>query len=82
MLAFTPPSSCVVSFAERHFDLPAQERQLLVALRRQAGSSPSAMVSGGPDVPFKCFGYAVFVAQRAGFVRVGFVAEPSTEPKN
>jgi hypothetical protein len=81
-LAFTPPSSCVVSFAEGHFSLPAQERQLLVALRREVRSSSGAIVNGGPEIPYKCFGYAVFITQRAGFSEVGFVAEPPAEPEN
>jgi hypothetical protein len=79
-LAFAPPSSCVVSFTDHHFTLPAQEKQLLVALRQQVRSSMDAFVTGGPEIPYKCFGYAIFVAQRAGFARPGFIAEPPAEP--
>ena len=62
------------------FALPSDEPALLMALRRQAAMSPAARVDGDITIPYKCFGYAVYVAQRAGFKRVGFIAEPPPPP--
>jgi hypothetical protein len=80
-LAFSPPSSCIVSVASTAFSLPAQEKPLLAALRRQASTSSNAILAGGPEIPFKCVGYAVYVAQRAGFARVAFAADPPPVPQ-
>ena len=55
------------------------EAMLAKATRRWKGRSVTIL--GGVEVPFKCFGMAMFVLQRAvGQGRVGFISEPPPEP--
>ena len=75
-LAFEPPDRCRVTVEGQSYALPADELALLTALKPQAALHPAARVDGNVAIPYKCFGHAVFVAQRAGFKRVGFIAEP------
>ena len=62
------------------FDLFADEGRSLDALRHQAVIMPTATVTGDLNTPYQCFGGAVYLAQQAGFRRVGFVAEPPLSP--
>ena len=54
------------------------EEALLAAARgwRERG----ARVVGTPETPYKCLGGTIFILQRAGIKRVGFVAEPPPTP--
>lgn len=75
-LASRPPGSCSVHFAGHSFALPEQAAALQEALIQQRLRTSGAAVAGDETIPYKCFGHALYVAQRAGFERVGFVAEP------
>lgn len=59
---------------------PAEaEAMLAKSARRWKGRSVTVL--GGVEVPFKCFGMAIFVLQRElGHGRVGFIAEPPPRP--
>ncbi len=37
---------------------------------------PEAHIRGDINTPYKCIGGAVYIMQRAGFARVGFISEP------
>ena len=57
---------------------PAEaEAMLAKAARRWKGRS--ATILGGTEVPYKCFGMAIYVLQRE-IGKVGFVAEPPPGP--
>ena len=75
-VVYEPPQTCLITVEDQTFTLPADETSLRTALKLQAARYPAARVDGDVTTPFKCFGYAVFVAQGAGFKRVGFIAEP------
>ncbi|HYI39718.1 MAG TPA: hypothetical protein VE053_05290 [Allosphingosinicella sp.] len=79
-LALDPPGACRASLGGRDFALPANEAAFLAALRSRAKASPDAIVTAGETTPYDCFGHTVFLAERAGFRRVGFIAEPPPPP--
>jgi hypothetical protein len=58
-------------------DLEEAERLLAAAARAWRGRP--ATVLAGVDVPYKCFGLAIYALQRAGLPKVGFIAEPAPE---
>ena len=74
-LTFEEPDTCRATFAGRSFSL-AHEAAVLMALKQQAAVFGNATVAGGGTIPYKCFGHAIYLAQRAGFKRVGFIAQP------
>ncbi|QAY78982.1 hypothetical protein ETR14_22415 [Sphingosinicella sp. BN140058] len=73
---FNPPSACEIRFADQVFSLPDDEDRMIEALRELRKSWRSVTVSGDGNTPYRCIGHAVFVAQRAGFRKGGFTAEP------
>ena len=76
-LAFTPPDTCRATVGEKSFVLPADQQAYVAALKIEAKAFENARVNGDYNsVPYKCFGSAVFLAQSAGFKRVGFIAQP------
>lgn len=75
-LSFEPPNTCRMTVNGQTFTLFTDEAGSLAALRQQAAVVSAATVTGDFRTPYKCFGGAVYLAQRAGFERVGFVAEP------
>lgn len=58
--------------------LEAAGRMLAEATRGWRGRR--VMVLAGTDVPYKCFGLAIYTLQRAG-AQAGFIAEPPPEPR-
>jgi hypothetical protein len=69
--------ACSVEVEGRHFPLPSSQRSLDAHLKRLARSSQGAVLGGADDQPaLRCWVAAMFVAQRAGFVRLGFVSPP------
>ena len=73
---FTPPDTCRVSVDGRSFQLPADEQPLLESLGALKNGVSGVRVAGNADIPYRCVGHAIFVAQRAGFEQIGFTAEP------
>ncbi|HEX8126187.1 MAG TPA: hypothetical protein VF548_11440 [Allosphingosinicella sp.] len=58
---------------------PSAETMLAEAARRWRGRS--VIILGGAEVPYKCFGLAVYVLQREMVDgRIGFISEPPPEP--
>ncbi len=69
--------ACSVEVEGRRFALPGQQSSLAAHLRRLARSSQGAVIGGADEQPaLRCWVAAMFVAQRAGFPRLGFVSPP------
>jgi hypothetical protein len=87
-LAYVQPDTCRMTVDGQTFEhfldgrANSAENHLQATLERQAVGHSTARIDGDETIPYKCFGWAVFSAQRAGFKRVGFIAEPpkSTNP--
>lgn len=75
-VVYDPSQTCRVAVDGQSFALPADESALTAILKLQAARYRAARVDGDVATPYKCFGYAVFIAHRAGFKRVAFIAEP------
>lgn len=73
---FEEPDSCRFSIDGSDFSLSADEQTPLAALKEKARVYTGAHIEAGPSIPSKCIGRAIVLAQRAGFQRVGFIAEP------
>jgi hypothetical protein len=73
---FVPPAVCRISFSGQTFDLPDDEDSMVNALRELRRNWRSASISGDRETPYRCIGHAVYLAQRGGFKKVGFVAQP------
>ena len=80
-VAIEAPDGCRVSIDGTSFSLPKEEKALLARLMLKAKSFPDADIKKDVSVPYKCVGGAIFLAQRAGFQRVGFIAEPPPPPR-
>jgi hypothetical protein len=57
---------------------PIAMRDFPAFARRWRGRD--AQVRGDIDIPYRCIGGLIFELQRAGFRRIGFVAEPPPAP--
>lgn len=66
---------CPVTVEGRTFS-STEDPAFEAELRRLAATGRRARVDGGPNTPYRCIGGAIYRAQRAGFSRVGFAAEP------
>jgi len=77
IVSWAAPDTCRISFAGLSFDLPRDDDRMTEAFKRQARKVRAAYIlAGDPHVPYKCVGPAIIEAQRAGIVRIGFIAEP------
>jgi hypothetical protein len=74
---FVPPAVCEVSFAGQTFSLPGDQDGMVTALQELRREWRSVSMSGGMETPYRCIGHVVYLAQRGGFKKVGFVAQPS-----
>lgn len=81
-LTFERPDTCRMVVAGQTFILSSEASGALAALRREATKFPNASVGGNTSMPYRCVGHAIFLAQRAGFERVGFIAEASPPTAN
>ncbi len=69
--------ACSVEVEGRHFELPDKQNSLAAHLKRLARSTQGAVIGGADEPPaLRCWVAAMFVAQRAGFTRLGFVSPP------
>jgi len=73
---FTEPDTCKIEVEGKSFSLPKDEDALLVALKSRSSKGRRISVGGGTEIPYRCIGHAIYLAQRAGFEKVGFIAEP------
>lgn len=75
-IAFEAPDICRVSVGDQSFLMPEQDDALLAALKMLVKKGRNLSILGGIEIPYRCIGHTIYVAQRAGFKKVGFVAEP------
>jgi ABC-type uncharacterized transport system auxiliary subunit len=69
--------TCRVSMQGQQFEIPADQLRLKTALRVLAERRAAALVEPrGKDVGYRCLASIIVIAQEAGIVGVGFVAEP------
>ena len=73
---FNPPMACEIRFADQVYNLPDDEDRVIDALRQLRKRWRSVEAVGSGDTPYRCIGHAVFVAQRAGYKKIGFTREP------
>jgi biopolymer transport protein ExbD len=74
---FVPPADCEISFAGQTFSLPIDEDSMVAALQKLRRDWRSISMTGVMQTPYRCIGHAIYLAQRAGFKKIGFAAEPS-----
>jgi biopolymer transport protein ExbD len=72
-----PPETCRILVAGQSYILGADNVRLMKALKRAIATSRDAFLkSNDLNVPYKCVGGAIIMAQEAGFKRIGFIADP------
>jgi hypothetical protein len=69
------PETCEVTIEGQAFTLPGGEESIVLALRDLRGEWRSASIIGDIDTPYRCFGHALYAAQRAGFRNVRYSSE-------
>ena len=79
VLAVGADGACTVEVGGRHFPL-AEGEAMEAEMRRLAAGGRRAVVEGSGNTPYRCIGTVIYRAQRAGFTRVGFVAQPAPAP--
>jgi len=76
-IAWQAPETCRIIVAGQSYVIGADDARLKEALKRAIATSRDAhLKSDDLNVPYKCVGAAIILAQEAGFKRVGFIAEP------
>lgn len=75
VIRFVPPAICEISVADHLYSLPSDEERMATALRQLRRKWNSVHIIGGAEIPYRCAGHAIFIAQSSGFRKVGFVAE-------
>lgn len=73
---FDAPERCRITINQSNFELPESRDAVVTALKREAKIARNATIRADASIPYKCFGYAIVLAQGAGFANVGFTAEP------
>lgn len=76
VIRFVPPATCEISVSNQLYSVPIDQDRMATALRQLRREWKSAHIVGGPEIPYRCVGYAIFIAQSSGFNKVGFIAEP------
>jgi hypothetical protein len=74
VISVVQPADCEVSVRGQSFILPADDERLLSALRDLRRDWKAVRVIGKTEIPYRCIGYAIFIAQRSGFKNVRFQA--------
>jgi hypothetical protein len=76
-IAWQAPETCRIIVAGLSYVVGADDAGLKEALKRAIATSREAhLKSNDLNVPYKCLGAAIIMAQEAGFKRIGFIAEP------
>lgn len=75
-IRFATPATCEVGFSGQGFSLPKDEDRMVAAFRELRRDWRSVSIVGGVETPYRCIGQVIFLAQRGGFKKVGFKAEP------
>jgi hypothetical protein len=72
---YTPPDTCLVHIEGESFILPKDSATMTAKLQDLRKRWATASIVGGPALPYRCIGGAIYFAQRAGFERIGFTGE-------
>lgn len=81
-IGVTGDDRCIVNVERRRFRLPAGEARLTAHLKGLTGRSQGALMGGEDKAPsYRCWTFALFVVQRVGFKRLGFVSAPPESGK-
>ncbi|QXT35052.1 hypothetical protein KV697_14925 [Sphingomonas sanguinis] len=81
-MAHIPPDICTMKVSDQSFTLPKDDTAATAALREARRGWTSASIGSAVDIPYRCTAAVIFVAQQAGFERIGFVAlPPPPKPK-
>jgi len=75
-ITFEEPNICRVGVGDQSFFMPEQDNALLETLKSHVKKGRNLSIVGGMEIPYRCVGPTIYTAQRAGFKKVGFVAEP------
>lgn len=75
-ITFEVPDICRVNVGDQSFLMPKQDDTLLATLKPLVKKGRVLSIVGGMDIPYRCIGHTIYTAQRAGFKKVGFIAEP------
>ncbi len=82
VMAHTPPDICTAKVSDQLFTLPKDEVAAITALREARRTWISTSIGSAADIPYRCTAAVIYVAQQAGFERIGFVAlPPPPKPK-
>lgn len=76
VIRFVAAATCEISVADQLFSLPGDQDRMAAEMRKLRQKWKSAQIVGGREIPYRCIGHAIFIAQSSGFEKVGFVAEP------
>jgi biopolymer transport protein ExbD len=81
-----PTGACEVYWNQTRVDstelLDRAVSKLKLEIEKQGGVNapglelPEAHIRGDINTPYRCIGGAIYVMQRAGFAKVGFISEP------
>ncbi len=81
-----PTGACEVYWNQTRVDsnelLDRAVKKLKLEIEKQGGVNapglelPEAHIRGDVNTPYRCIGGAIYVMQRAGFAKVGFISEP------
>ena len=81
-----PTGACEVYWNQTRVDstelLDRAVSKLKLEIEKQGGVTapglelPEAHIRGDVNTPYRCIGGAIYVMQRAGFAKVGFISEP------
>ena len=81
-----PTGDCEVYWNQTRLDsnelLDRAVSKLKLEIEKQGGVNapglelPEAHIRGDVNTPYRCIGGAIYVMQRAGFAKVGFISEP------
>lgn len=75
-ITFDAPDTCRITVGDQSFLMPTQDDALLATLKPLVKKGRILSIVGGGDIPYRCIGHTIYTSQRAGFEKVGFVAEP------
>ena len=68
--------ACYASVEGNSFKLPDDAPRFKQRLKQLRKTWREASIVGGTDVPYRCVGGVIYIAQSAHFRKVGFVGEP------
>ncbi len=81
-----PTGACEIYWNQTRVDstelLDRAVSKLKLEIEKQGGVNapglelPEAHIRGDVNTPYRCIGGAIYVMQRAGFAKVGFISEP------